>query len=103
MAQPMRKLLIANRGEIAIRIARAAAEIGLATVAVFSEDDARLAAHPRAPTRPVALGGRGAGAYLDIGADRRGREGDRLRRGPSRLRLPERERRFRRGLRRRRA
>ena len=33
------KLLIANRGEIAIRIARAAAELGIRTVAVFSEDD----------------------------------------------------------------
>ena len=34
-------LLIANRGEIAIRIMRAAAEMGIRTVAVFSEDDAR--------------------------------------------------------------
>ena len=34
-------VLIANRGEIAIRIARAAAERGLRTVAVYSEDDAR--------------------------------------------------------------
>jgi acetyl/propionyl-CoA carboxylase alpha subunit len=34
------KLLIANRGEIAIRIARAAADMHLSTVAVYSEDDA---------------------------------------------------------------
>ena len=34
-------LLIANRGEIAIRIARAAAELGIRTVAIFSEDDAQ--------------------------------------------------------------
>ena len=36
----MKKLLIANRGEIAIRIARAAADMGIATASVFSEDDA---------------------------------------------------------------
>lgn len=37
---PFRKLLIANRGEIAIRIARAAADAGLATVAIYPADDA---------------------------------------------------------------
>ena len=34
-------VLIANRGEVAVRIARAAAELGIHTVAVFSEDDAQ--------------------------------------------------------------
>ena len=37
---PFRNLLIANRGEIAIRIARAAAESGLASVAIHPTDDA---------------------------------------------------------------
>jgi acetyl/propionyl-CoA carboxylase alpha subunit len=37
---PFAALLIANRGEIAIRIARAAAELGIRSVAVYAEDDA---------------------------------------------------------------
>jgi acetyl/propionyl-CoA carboxylase alpha subunit len=58
------KLLIANRGEIAIRIARAAADLGIATVAVHSEDDAR-SLHVRKADASVALTGSGARAYLD--------------------------------------
>jgi acetyl/propionyl-CoA carboxylase alpha subunit/acetyl-CoA carboxylase carboxyltransferase component len=64
---PVSKLLIANRGEIAIRIARAAADMGLPSVAVFSEDDAR-ALHPRVADEAVALPGQGAAAYLDMHA-----------------------------------
>jgi pyruvate carboxylase len=40
----MKKLLALNRGEIAIRIMRAATELGLRTVAIFSKED-RLALH----------------------------------------------------------
>jgi acetyl/propionyl-CoA carboxylase alpha subunit/acetyl-CoA carboxylase carboxyltransferase component len=57
-------VLIANRGEIAIRVARAAAGLGLRSVAVFSEDDAR-ALHRRAADDARALAGTGARAYLD--------------------------------------
>ena len=61
----MSKVLIANRGEIAIRVARAADELGIATVAIFSEDDAR-SLHVRKTSEAVALAGRGPVAYLDI-------------------------------------
>ena len=57
-------VLIANRGEIAIRIARAASELGLRTVAVYSEDDAR-SLHIRAADEGRPLNGIGAAAYLD--------------------------------------
>jgi acetyl/propionyl-CoA carboxylase alpha subunit/acetyl-CoA carboxylase carboxyltransferase component len=61
------KLLIANRGEIAIRIAQAASELGIATVGIFSEDDA-TSLHVKRVDEAVALKGRGAAAYLDIAA-----------------------------------
>ncbi len=64
---PFRKLLIANRGEIAIRIARAAGEIGIATVAIHPVDDA-LSLHVRAADEAYEISGRGARAYLDIEA-----------------------------------
>ncbi|WP_371364570.1 carboxyl transferase domain-containing protein [Pseudomonas sp. QL9] len=62
---PIASLLIANRGEIAIRIARAAAELGMRSVAVFAEDDA-TSLHTRQADQAVALRGRGASAYLDM-------------------------------------
>ena len=55
------KLLIANRGEIAIRIARAAADLGMPTVAVYSEDDSR-SLHLRLPDACRALPGQGPAA-----------------------------------------
>jgi len=61
------KLLIANRGEIAIRIARAAGDAGLATVAIYSADDAQ-SMHARAADAAHEIPGRGARAYLDIEA-----------------------------------
>lgn len=60
-----RKLLVANRGEIAIRIARAAGELGIRTLAVFSEDDAR-SLHVSSADAAWALKGSGPSAYLDI-------------------------------------
>jgi acetyl/propionyl-CoA carboxylase alpha subunit len=66
-ARPIRRLLIANRGEIAIRIARTAAELGIATVAVHSRDDAD-ALHPRKADAAHALGADGPAAYLDAAA-----------------------------------
>ena len=62
---PTQRLLIANRGEIAIRIARASADLGIATVAVFSEDDEQ-SLHTRIADESLSLDGTGAGAYLDI-------------------------------------
>jgi len=60
-----KRLLIANRGEIAIRISRAAGELGIATVSVFSEDDAG-SLHVRRADDAQALRGTGAAAYLDV-------------------------------------
>ncbi|HEV2364810.1 MAG TPA: carboxyl transferase domain-containing protein [Caulobacteraceae bacterium] len=62
-----RKLLIANRGEIAIRIARAAAQLELACVAVFAADDGS-SLHVQAADEAIALEGAGVRAYLDIDA-----------------------------------
>ncbi len=59
------KLLIANRGEIAVRIARAAAELGIPAVAVHPADDAE-ALHTRVATEARQLPGTGVQAYLDI-------------------------------------
>jgi acetyl/propionyl-CoA carboxylase alpha subunit len=60
----LKHLLIANRGEIAIRIARSAAESGMRSHAVFSEDD-ELSDHVQKADEAHRLTGRGPAAYLD--------------------------------------
>ena len=67
MNAPFRRLLIANRGEIAIRVMRAAHELGIATVAIYSQED-RFSLH-RTKADEAYLVGEGKGAlqaYLDI-------------------------------------
>jgi acetyl/propionyl-CoA carboxylase alpha subunit len=59
-----KKLLIANRGEIAIRVTEAAAELELTTVAIFSEDDAK-SLHVIRADEARQLRGASAAAYLD--------------------------------------
>ena len=65
--KPIRKLLAANRGEIAIRIFRAANELGLRTVAIYSQED-RLALHRFKADEAYQVGsGKGpVEAYLDV-------------------------------------
>ena len=59
-----KKVLIANRGEIALRIVRALRYLGIASVGVYADDDAD-APHVRAADQAQALQATGPAAYLD--------------------------------------
>jgi len=65
--KPFRKIMVANRGEIAIRIFRAAAEMGIQTVAIYSQED-RLHLHRYKADEAylIGVGKTPVGAYLAI-------------------------------------
>lgn len=58
------KILIANRGEVALRLSRAADALGVASVAIYSTDDAG-SLHVLQAREALAMPGQGAAAYLD--------------------------------------
>ncbi len=66
--RPIGKLLVANRGEIACRVLRTAADLGIATVAVYGDDD-RAASHVSMADEAVHIGSESAGIpYLNMHA-----------------------------------
>ena len=88
---PIERLLVANRGEIAVRVFRTCRELGIETVAVVAPDDAG-SLHARSADQRVEIA-----SYLHSGGAHPGREGDGRRRDPPRVRLPRGERRLRGG------
>jgi acetyl/propionyl-CoA carboxylase alpha subunit len=66
MTRPIRRLLVANRGEIAVRIQRTAQRMGITTIAIYSEVD-RYAPHVEMAHERYFLGGNTpAETYLHI-------------------------------------
>src|SRR6476660_2627141 len=67
--RPFKKLLVANRSEIAIRVFRSSHELGIRTVAIYSHED-RFALHrfKADEAYPVGTPGEPIRAYLDISA-----------------------------------
>ncbi len=94
------KVLVANRGEIAIRMFRACYDLGLHTVAMYSNEDTYSLFRTKADEAYLIGENKSPlGAYLDIPRIIDLAKQPRRRRHPPRLRLPERERRLRPGLR----
>ncbi|GBG25616.1 Pyruvate carboxylase [Hondaea fermentalgiana] len=61
----LRKILVANRGEVALRLVRAASELGIETVALRTEDD-REGMHTLLASEVAEIPGKGPAAYLNV-------------------------------------
>tara|TARA_B100001142_G_C14340057_1_gene657480 strand:+ start:254 stop:3652 length:3399 start_codon:yes stop_codon:yes gene_type:complete len=61
----IKKILIANRGEIAIRICRAASDLGIETVSIYSDEDSQ-SLHTKVSDESLSLNQAGVPAYLDM-------------------------------------